>query len=64
MAACRINDARNVYRAVAQRGSMLFFLLNSLNKIHAFYQFSLDSFVAVRWAVWREAPAAGTACVH
>lgn len=26
---------------------MLFFLLNSLNKIHAFYQFSLNAFVTV-----------------
>jgi dynein heavy chain len=43
-----INNARNVYRPVAARGSVLFFLLNSLNKIHAFYQFSLNSFVTVR----------------
>lgn len=39
--------ARNRYRGVAARGAMLFFLLNSLNKIHAFYQFSLNAFVAV-----------------
>lgn len=26
---------------------MLFFLLNSLSKIHAFYQFSLGAFVTV-----------------
>lgn len=26
---------------------MLFFLLNSLSKIHAFYQFSLNAFVTV-----------------
>ena len=26
---------------------MLFFLLNSLNKIHAFYQYSLNAFVTV-----------------
>lgn len=26
-------------RPVAERGAMLFFLLNSLNKIHAFYQY-------------------------
>eukprot|EP00877_Chromochloris_zofingiensis_P015255 jgi/Chrzof1/9984/Cz04g22250.t1 len=42
-----INDSRNKYRPVAQRGAMLFFLLNSLNKIHAFYQFSLNAFVIV-----------------
>ncbi|KAI8464229.1 MAG: flagellar alpha dynein [Monoraphidium minutum] len=42
-----INDSRNKYRPVAQRGAMLFFLLNSLPKVHAFYQFSLNAFVAV-----------------
>jgi hypothetical protein len=35
------------YKAVANRGAMLFFLLNSLSKIHAFYQYSLNSFVSV-----------------
>jgi dynein heavy chain, axonemal len=39
--------ARDKYRGVASRGAMLFFLLNSLNKIHAFYQFSLNAFVIV-----------------
>ena len=39
--------ARNKYRGIATRGAMLFFLLNSLNKIHAFYQFSLNAFVIV-----------------
>jgi len=42
-----INENRNQYRPVACRGAMLFFLLNSLNKIHAFYQFSLNAFVTV-----------------
>ena len=42
-----INDSREKYRPVAARGSMLFFLLNSLNKVHAFYQFSLNAFVTV-----------------
>ena len=42
-----INENRNKYRNVASRGAMLFFLLNSLNKIHAFYQFSLNAFVTV-----------------
>lgn len=42
-----INENRNKYRNVAARGAMLFFLLNSLNKIHAFYQFSLNAFVTV-----------------
>ncbi|DBA86689.1 TPA: Dynein alpha chain, flagellar outer arm [Trebouxia sp. C0004] len=43
----QINEARNKYRTVAARGAMLFFLLNSLNKIHAFYQYSLNAFVTV-----------------
>ena len=42
-----INENRNKYRNVAARGAMLFFLLNSLNKIHAFYQYSLNAFVGV-----------------
>jgi len=42
-----INFNRNQYRNVAARGAMLFFLLNSLNKIHAFYQYSLNAFVSV-----------------
>ena len=42
-----IDENRNKYRPVARRGAMLFFLLNSLNKIHAFYQFSLNAFVVV-----------------
>ncbi len=32
---------------MACRGASLFFLLNSLNKVHAFYQFSLNAFVTV-----------------
>ena len=43
----RINEAREKYRSVAARGSLLFFLLNSLNAVHSFYQFSLNAFVTV-----------------
>ena len=32
---------------MAQRGAMLFFLLMSLSKIHAFYQYNHNSFVTV-----------------
>jgi len=42
-----INESREKYRPVSERGAMLFFLLNSLNKVHAFYQFSLNAFVTV-----------------
>lgn len=42
-----LNENRDRYSHIAARGAMLFFLLNSLNKIHAFYQFSLNNFVSV-----------------
>jgi len=37
----QINEAREAYRPVAQRASLLYFVLNDLNKIHPMYQFSL-----------------------
>ena len=36
-----INDARENYRPAAARASLLYFILNDLNKIHPMYQFSL-----------------------
>jgi dynein heavy chain len=42
-----INAARENYRSVASRGSLLFFLMNALNKIHTFYQYSLNAYVVV-----------------
>ena len=42
-----INAARETYRPVASRGSLLFFLMNNLNKIHTFYQYSLNAYVTV-----------------
>ena len=36
-----INDARENYRPGAARASLLYFILNDLNKIHPMYQFSL-----------------------
>jgi dynein heavy chain len=39
-----INTAREMYRRVAARGSLMFFLLATLNKVHTFYHFSLSSF--------------------
>lgn len=35
------------YRPAAERGALVFFLLNELYKIHSFYKFSLDSFIIV-----------------
>lgn len=43
----KINLSREKYRVAAARGSLLFFMLNSLNKVHAFYAFSLNAFVTV-----------------
>lgn len=37
----KINEARELYRAAAARSSLLYFVLNDLNKIHPMYQFSL-----------------------
>lgn len=42
-----INQAREQYRPVAARAAMLYFLLNSLNVIDHFYQFSLSAFITV-----------------
>ena len=37
----QINEAREHYRPAAARASLLYFILNDLNKIHPMYQFSL-----------------------
>ena len=42
-----INAARENYRPTATRGALLFFLMVNLNKVHTFYQFSLNAYVAV-----------------
>lgn len=43
----KIADASEAYRPAANRGALVFFLMNELYKIHSFYKFSLDSFVIV-----------------
>jgi dynein heavy chain len=42
-----INAARELYRQVATRGSMMFFLLAALNRVHSFHHYSLNAFVTV-----------------
>lgn len=37
----KINEAREHYRPVAARSSLLYFIINDLNKINPMYQFSL-----------------------
>lgn len=41
MTEVRINEARESYRPAAERASLLYFILNDLNKINPIYQFSL-----------------------
>mmetsp|Transcript_10755 Transcript_10755/g.40251 ORF Transcript_10755/g.40251 Transcript_10755/m.40251 type:complete len:4525 (-) Transcript_10755:51-13625(-) len=42
-----INEARERYREVAARGSLLYFLLDELKLIHSFYKYSLSAFETV-----------------
>jgi dynein heavy chain len=42
-----INVSSEFYRPAANRGALVFFLMNELNKIHSYYKFSLDSFLIV-----------------
>jgi dynein heavy chain len=41
----KIDMTSELYRPVAKRGSLLFFILNNLNRIHTYYMFSLNSFL-------------------
>eukprot|EP00920_Eleutheroschizon_duboscqi_P039681 GHVT01095307.1.p1 GENE.GHVT01095307.1~~GHVT01095307.1.p1 ORF type:complete len:1472 (-),score=182.88 GHVT01095307.1:1015-5367(-) len=43
----KINDASERFRQTAARGSLLFFLLSELVKMHTFYAYSLESFLVV-----------------
>lgn len=42
-----INISSNFYRPSAARGSLLFFLMTELFKIHSFYSYSLESYITV-----------------
>uniref|UniRef100_A0A8D0H5U7 Dynein axonemal heavy chain 17 n=1 Tax=Sphenodon punctatus TaxID=8508 RepID=A0A8D0H5U7_SPHPU len=54
----RINEARENYRPAAERASLLYFILNDLNKISPIYQFSLKAFnVVFEMAIQRTPPA-------
>ncbi|XP_054000578.1 dynein beta chain, ciliary-like [Hylaeus anthracinus] len=45
--AVKIDEAREIYRQVATRASLLYFVLNDLSKINMLYQFSLKAFSVV-----------------
>ncbi|XP_031848127.1 dynein beta chain, ciliary [Nomia melanderi] len=45
--AVKIDQAREIYRTVASRASLLYFVLNDLSKINMLYQFSLKAFSVV-----------------
>ena len=47
MTAIKIDEARESYRPVASRASLLYFILNDLYKINMLYQFSLKAFNTV-----------------
>ncbi|XP_025217595.1 dynein heavy chain 17, axonemal [Theropithecus gelada] len=54
----KINEARENYRPAAERASLLYFILNDLNKINPIYQFSLKAFnVVFEKAIQRTTPA-------
>ncbi|KAG7466869.1 hypothetical protein MATL_G00146930 [Megalops atlanticus] len=54
----KINEAREHYRPVAVRASLLYFIMNDLNKINPMYQFSLKAFnVVFHKAVQQAEPA-------
>ncbi|KAM4843232.1 dynein axonemal heavy chain 17 [Thomomys bottae] len=53
----KINEARESYRPAAERASLLYFILNDLNKINPIYQFSLKAFnVVFEKAIQKTAP--------
>ncbi|XP_037666336.1 dynein heavy chain 17, axonemal [Choloepus didactylus] len=54
----KINEARENYRPAAERASLLYFILNDLNKINPIYQFSLKAFNVVFEKAIQRTPAA------
>ncbi|XP_032899964.1 dynein heavy chain 9, axonemal isoform X2 [Amblyraja radiata] len=52
----KINEAREHYRLAAGRASVLYFIMNDLNKIHPMYQFSLKAFNVVFQMAVKRAP--------
>jgi dynein heavy chain len=42
-----INTTSEKYRSVARQGSLLFFIMNSLHRVHTYYIYSLNAFVVI-----------------
>jgi len=59
-----INEAREHYRPAAARASLLYFILNDLNKVNPMYQFSLKAFVVVFHTAIENAEKAEAGNVH
>lgn len=45
----KINEASENYRPAADRGSLIYFLMTDLSKIHTYYKYSLDNFIDVMY---------------
>jgi dynein heavy chain len=43
----KIEETSEAFRSVASRGSLLFFLMNGLHKMHTYYMYSLNAFVVI-----------------
>lgn len=43
----KISSAREVYRPVAARGSLIYFLINTLNELDRVYHYSMANYVYV-----------------
>lgn len=58
--ATEIDISRENYRTVAERASILYFILNDLHKINPIYQFSLKAFISVFLKAIVQAPPSDT----
>ncbi|OQS01624.1 dynein heavy chain [Achlya hypogyna] len=52
-----INDAREVYRPIAEEGAMIFFIMVLLSKINHMYQYSLEAFLVFFYKAMDVVPA-------
>ncbi|XP_062848433.1 dynein axonemal heavy chain 11 [Trichomycterus rosablanca] len=55
----KINESRELYRPVAQRAALLYFIIKELHNINPMYQYSFKVFSSVFHKALEEAPAGG-----